>query len=59
MEDILNEPSEQGLNNQIDLFWTSLQDLTVDPEDSGARSVVRERGRFVAETFNYLHGSLV
>ncbi|TWI59946.1 flagellar hook-associated protein FlgK [Halalkalibacter nanhaiisediminis] len=58
MEDILNEPSEQGLNNQIDLFWSSLQDLTVDPEDSGARSVVRERGRFVAETFNYLHDSL-
>lgn len=59
MEGILNEPSEQGLSRQIDLFWTSLQDLTVDPEDSGARSVVRERGRFVAETFNYLHNSLV
>ncbi|NEU30260.1 flagellar hook-associated protein FlgK [bacterium LRH843] len=58
MEDILNEPSEQGLSKQIDLFWSSLQDLSVDPEDSGARSVVRERGRFVAETFNYLHSSL-
>ncbi|MBP3950040.1 flagellar hook-associated protein FlgK [Bacillus suaedae] len=58
MEDILNEPSEEGLNNQINLFWTSLQDLTVDPEDSGARSVVRQRAVAVAETFNYMHDSL-
>lgn len=58
MEDILNEPSEEGLNNQINLFWTSLQDLTVDPEDSGARSVVRQRAVAVAETFNYIHDSL-
>jgi flagellar hook-associated protein 1 FlgK len=58
MEDILNEPSEQGLNRQIDMFWTSLQDLSVDPEDAGARSVVRQRTLAVAETFNFLHDSL-
>ncbi|WP_227937249.1 flagellar hook-associated protein FlgK [Alkalihalobacillus deserti] len=58
MEDILNEPSEQGLNRQIDMFWTSLQDLNVDPEDSGARSVVRQRAMAVAETFNFLHDSI-
>ncbi|MCL7746740.1 flagellar hook-associated protein FlgK [Halalkalibacter alkaliphilus] len=58
MEDILNEPSEQGLNHQIDMFWMALQDLSVDPEDTGARSVVRQRSVAVAETFNYLHDSL-
>jgi len=58
MEDVLNEPSEQGLNRQIDMFWTSLQDLTVDSEDAGARSVVRQRAMAVAETFNFLHDSL-
>ena len=58
MEDVLNEPSEQGLNRQIDMFWTSLQDLTVDPEDAGARSVVRQRSMAVAETFNFLHDNL-
>lgn len=58
MEDILNEPSENGLNHQIDLFWKSLQDLAGSSDDSGARSVVRERGRFIAESFNYMHGSL-
>ncbi|WP_100405459.1 flagellar hook-associated protein FlgK [Bacillus solitudinis] len=58
MEDILDEPSTSGLSSQIDRFWTSLQDLSVDPEDAGARSVVRQRGLAVAETFNYLHDSL-
>ncbi|KHF39621.1 flagellar hook-associated protein FlgK [Halalkalibacter okhensis] len=58
MEDVLNEPSEQGLSRQIDMFWTALQDLSVDPEDSGARSVVRQRATAVAETFNFLHSSL-
>ncbi|MFC0187352.1 flagellar hook-associated protein FlgK [Fictibacillus aquaticus] len=58
MEDIMNEPSENGLSKTLDRFWQSLQDLSVNPEDSGARSVVRQRGIAVAETFNYLSNSL-
>jgi flagellar hook-associated protein 1 len=58
MEDIMNEPSENGLAKTMDRFWQSLQDLAVNPEDSGARSVVRQRGLAVAETFNYLSNSL-
>ncbi len=58
MEDIMNEPSEDGLAKTLDRFWTALQDLSVHPEDSGARSVVRQRGLAVAETFNYTADSL-
>jgi flagellar hook-associated protein 1 len=58
MEDIINEPSDNGLAKTMDRFWQSLQDLSVNPEDSGARSVVRQRGLAVAETFNYLSNSL-
>lgn len=58
MEEILNEPSEDGLAKTMDRFWQSLQDLADDPTDSGARSVVRQRGIAVADTFNYLHNSL-
>ncbi|QOY37015.1 flagellar hook-associated protein FlgK [Anaerobacillus isosaccharinicus] len=58
MEDIMNEPTEDGLAKTLDRFWTSLQDLSVHPEDSGARSVVRQRGIAVAETFNYTADSL-
>ncbi|RSD25203.1 flagellar hook-associated protein FlgK [Mesobacillus subterraneus] len=58
LEEVLNEPSDSGLAKTMDQFWQSLQDLAVNPTNPGARSVVRQRGIAVAETFNYLHNSL-
>jgi len=58
MQDIMNEPSDQGLAKTMDQFWQSLQDLSTNAQDSGARSVVLERGKAVADTFNYLSNSL-
>lgn len=58
MERLLNEPSDTGLSKTMDLFWQSLQDLAVHPDQSGTRSVVAERGKSVADTFNYLAKSL-
>ncbi|STO07490.1 flagellar hook-associated protein FlgK [Exiguobacterium aurantiacum] len=58
MEDIINEPSENGLAKSLDLFWASLQDLSVNPDDTGARSVVRQRAMTLTETFNYMSSSL-
>ncbi|MDQ0269093.1 flagellar hook-associated protein FlgK [Cytobacillus purgationiresistens] len=58
IEDVMNEPSDTGLAKTLDKFWNALQDLSVNPEDSGARSVVRQRGIAVADTFNYLSGQL-
>ncbi|MFC4387021.1 flagellar hook-associated protein FlgK [Gracilibacillus marinus] len=58
MESILNEPTNEGLSETLDLFWKSLQDLSVNPEDSGARSVVKERANALADAFSYVHNSL-
>ncbi|MUK90804.1 flagellar hook-associated protein FlgK [Ornithinibacillus sp. L9] len=58
MESVMNEPSENGLANTMDKFWQSLEDLSVNPENSGARSVAVQRGIAVAETFNHLSDSL-
>ncbi|PSL48571.1 flagellar hook-associated protein 1 FlgK [Salsuginibacillus halophilus] len=58
IEDLLNEPSDEGISQTMDDFWSSLQDLSANPEDSGARSVVRQRAEAVAETFNYTADSL-
>ncbi|WP_458411853.1 flagellar hook-associated protein FlgK [Schinkia sp. CFF1] len=58
MEDIMNEPSEDGLATTINEFWGALQDLSAQPEDSGARSVVRQRALAVADTFKYVSNSL-
>ncbi|CQR46397.1 Flagellar hook-associated protein 1 [Paraliobacillus sp. PM-2] len=58
METIMNEPSEEGLSFAMDQFYNALQDLSVNPEDSGARSVVSQRGQAVADTFTYISNSL-
>ena len=58
MEDIMNEPSETGLANTLDEFWSSLQDLASQPQDNGTRSVVRQNGIALADTFNYIYSSL-
>lgn len=58
MEEIMNEPSDSGLSQTMDMFWQSLQDLAVNPSNPGARSVVRQRAVAVTETFTYLASSL-
>ncbi|WP_404454307.1 flagellar hook-associated protein FlgK [Virgibacillus necropolis] len=58
LEGLMNEPSENGLAKTMDRFWQSLQDLSVNPKNSGARSVVAQRGLAVAETFNYFSDSI-
>lgn len=58
MEELLNEPTENGLSKTLDRFWQSLQDLVDNVDNSGARSVVAQRGLALAETFNHLSRSL-
>ncbi|UOQ85169.1 flagellar hook-associated protein FlgK [Gracilibacillus salinarum] len=58
LETILNEPSEQGISETFDQFWESLQDLSTNPEDAGARSVVKQRALALAEVFNYTSESI-
>ncbi|GAF67103.1 flagellar hook-associatied protein FlgK [Bacillus sp. TS-2] len=58
MESIMNEPSEHNLNKQLDNFWSSFQDLMANPAEAGERTVVREQGQALADTFNYIYSSL-
>ena len=58
MEGLMNEPSDSGLSKTMSQFWQSLQDLSANPTNSGARSVVANRGLAVAETFNHLSNNL-
>ncbi|WP_438316040.1 flagellar hook-associated protein FlgK [Sporosarcina sp. FA9] len=58
MEDVLAEPSKYGLQQSLSDFWASLNDLAVNPENSGARTVVIRRGETVADSFNHMHKSL-
>lgn len=58
VEDILNEPTDEGLAAVMSEMWQSLQDLSTTPENEGARGVVIERIQAVTDTFNYLAESL-
>lgn len=58
MEELLNEPTKNGLSTTIDRFWQSLHDLVDDVENSGARSVVAQRALALTETYNHLSRNL-
>lgn len=58
MEDIINEPSEFGLQKSFSLFWQSLSDLAANSANGGARAVVTDRAAALAEAFNYANRSL-
>jgi flagellar hook-associated protein 1 len=58
IEEVLNEPSETGLAATMDQFWKGWQELAKNPDSAAARGVVKQRAIAVAETFNYLSGSL-
>jgi len=54
VENIFNEPSDQGLASTLDAFWSSWSDLANDPTGSANRAVVRERGQALALQLNSL-----
>ena len=58
MEDIMAEPSDYGLNESLNQFWSSLQDLNTSPESEATRKVVVQKGIAVAESFNYISSQL-
>ena len=48
----------QDLSKAFDGFWESLQTLSTNPQDSGARSVVRQKAETLTQTFNYMAKAL-
>ncbi|CAH0132428.1 Flagellar hook-associated protein 1 [Peribacillus simplex] len=58
MEGVMNEPNDSGLAATMEKFWNSLQGLTANTENSGAREVVASTGVMVADTLNYYYNSL-
>lgn len=58
VEEVFGEPSEGGLVSAMDQFWNAWSDLSASPNSIAARSVVQQRGRQVAQTFNDLDTAL-
>lgn len=58
IEELLNEPSDNGLANTMDTFWQGWEELSKNPDSAAARAVVRQNGVAVAESFNQISSSL-
>ncbi len=52
IQSIFGEPSDSGLAASLDKFWSAWSDLSSDPTNSAAKSVVLEAGQNVASTLN-------
>jgi len=53
LENIFNEPSENGINSVISGFYDSLHDLANYPENFSSRVMVREQGLTLCDSFNH------
>ncbi|MFJ7950800.1 flagellar hook-associated protein FlgK [Lysinibacillus sp. NPDC096418] len=58
MEDVMNEPSEYGLNQAFNDFWQSIQDVSDKPADLASRRVAISRAEHLAESFRYMNKQL-
>lgn len=58
IELIFNEPSDQGLHSVIDQFWNAWQDVSRDPDNMTARTVLKERTLALVDTFQHLDNKL-
>lgn len=54
IEVTFNEPSDSGFNKILDDFYSSMQEMSKDPDSEAVRALVRERGVTVAKYFNSL-----
>ncbi|MFP3886227.1 flagellar hook-associated protein FlgK [Priestia filamentosa] len=58
VEAIMNDQEGSGLSGAMDEFWSSLQDLSINPNDEGIKTVVREKAVSLTDTFHYLNSAL-
>ncbi|MFJ7374493.1 flagellar hook-associated protein FlgK [Lysinibacillus capsici] len=58
IEDVMNEPSQYGINQAFTNFWKSMEDITKDPQLMAGRQVLLAEGRTLADSFNYMDRQL-
>ena len=52
LEQVYNEPMELSLRGSMDKFWESWQELSVHPQEMGARQAVLQRGMALMDSFH-------
>jgi flagellar hook-associated protein 1 FlgK len=54
VEAILNDPMGDGLQDEMNQFWDSWQELSKDPESLTVRALVRQRAQALVYHFNHI-----
>ena len=52
LESVFGEPSDSGLSNALDQFWSGWSDFATSPNSGASKAVLQQRGRQVASLFN-------
>lgn len=58
VEGTFGEPSDSGLSNIMSEYWNSWSNLASNPESISARTLVKDKGVLLANTFNRLDKNL-
>jgi len=58
IESIFNEPSDTGLSAVIDQFFSSLQELSKNPESLTVRALVRQRAQALTDAIHKMYKQL-
>ena len=58
IETLFNEPTNSGLASMMGEFWNAWNDLGNDPDSPIARTIVKDKGSLLANTFNQLSTDL-
>jgi flagellar hook-associated protein 1 len=58
VEQVVNEPSDTGVQSQMADLWAAWSDVANRPNDLSARNVVLQRAATVADSLSTAHGSL-
>jgi flagellar hook-associated protein 1 FlgK len=54
VESIMAEPMESGLQNVLNQFWDSWQELSKDPDSITVRALVRQRSEALVQQINHM-----
>ncbi|MTI65741.1 MAG: flagellar hook-associated protein FlgK [Firmicutes bacterium] len=55
IESIFMEPTDSGLNTMMGRMWNAWQELSKNPENSNAKTIVAEESKAVADTLNHMY----
>ncbi len=58
VQSVMSEPMEAGLQNVMNQFWDSWQELSKEPDSLTVRALVRQRGEAFAHHVNHMSSQL-